>query len=59
MTDKPQTMLELIMAMAAADGKKGKITLEEFTRIRREGTEEELVEAVERMMAAGGYENLE
>lgn len=40
---------------ASAEG----ITLEEFTRIRNEGTPEEIQEAVERMEAAGGYDNLE
>lgn len=35
------------------------LTVEEFTRIRNEGTEEELIEALEKMEAAGGYENLE
>ncbi len=35
------------------------ITLEEFTRIRNSGTPEEIAEAVERMEAAGGYDNLE
>lgn len=36
-----------------------KITLEEFTRIRRDGTPDEVQEAIERMEAAGGYDNLE
>lgn len=36
-----------------------RLTKEEFGRIRREGTEEELIEAVARMESAGGYENLE
>lgn len=35
------------------------ITLEEFAYIRRNGTPEEIQEAVERMEAAGGYDNLE
>lgn len=35
------------------------LTVEEFTRIRNYGTEEELQEALEKMEAAGGYENLE
>ena len=35
------------------------LTIEEFTRIRNYGTEEELQEALEKMEAAGGYENLE
>lgn len=34
-------------------------TVEEFTRIRNFGTEEELQEALEKMEAAGGYDNLE
>ena len=34
------------------------LTLEEFTDIRNNGSEEEIAEAVERMMAQGGYENL-
>ena len=35
-----------------------KITKEKFKMIRNSGSEEELIEAVEKMMAAGGYENL-
>jgi hypothetical protein len=35
------------------------ITLEEFTEIRRNGSPEELSDAVARMEAAGGYDNLE
>lgn len=52
-----RTMLDFINAAVEAE-RNGGITLEEFTRIRRHGTEEELIEAVERMNAAGGYENL-
>lgn len=52
-----KTMLDFIME--AAQKKDGKITLEEWTNIRRYGTPEEIAEAVERMEAAGGYENLE
>lgn len=52
------SMLDFITAAAEAE-RKGGITLEEFTRIRRHGTEEEIAEAVERMNAAGGYDNLE
>lgn len=52
-----RTMLDFIDAAIEAE-RKGGITKEEFTRIRRYGTEEELIEAVERMNAAGGYENL-
>lgn len=39
--------------------RKRQITKEEFTYIRRYGTKEELIKAVERMNAAGGYDNLE
>ena len=53
-----RSMLDFIMASVEAE-RKGGITKEEFTRIRRYGTEEELIEAVEKMNAAGGYDNLE
>lgn len=53
-----RSMLDFITAAAEAE-RKGGITLEEWTRIRRTGTPEEIAEAVERMEAAGGYENLE
>ena len=43
-------------AIKAAEN--GTITKEEFKRIRNSGSEEELIEAVEKMIAAGGYENL-
>lgn len=52
------SMMDFINAAVEAE-RKGGITLEEFTRIRRYGTEEEIREAVERMNAAGGYDNLE
>lgn len=51
-----KSMLDFIMAAAEAEGKA--ITLKEWTEIRRHGTPEEIAEAVERMEAAGGYENL-
>lgn len=53
-----RSMLDFITAAAEAE-RRGGITKKEFTRIRRHGTEEELIEAVERMNAAGGYDNLE
>lgn len=53
-----RTMLDFITAAAEAE-RKGGITKEEFTRIRRYGSEEEVADAVERMLAAGGYDNLE
>ncbi|MCR4870369.1 MAG: hypothetical protein K5859_03605 [Atopobiaceae bacterium] len=58
MADNRKTMLDFIMAAAEAE-RKGGITLEEWTDIRRNGTPEEIAEAVERMAAAGGYDNLE
>ena len=53
-----RSMLDFITAAAEAE-RNGGITLEEWTRIRRNGTPEEIAEAVERMEAAGGYDNLE
>lgn len=53
-----KTMLDYIMAAAEAN-RKGGITLKEWIHIRRHGTPEEIEDAVERMMAAGGYDNLE
>ena len=53
-----RTMLDFITAAAEAE-RKGGITLEEWIHIRRNGTPEEIAEAVERMEAAGGYDNLE
>ena len=53
-----RTILDFITAAAEAE-RRGGITLEEFIHIRRHGTEEELIDAVERMNAAGGYDNLE
>ena len=55
---RSRTMLDFIMASAEAE-QRGGITLAEFTEIRRHGTPEEIQEAVERMEAAGGYDNLE
>lgn len=53
-----KTMLDFILAANEA-ARKGGITLEEWTNIRRNGTPEEIAEAVVRMEAAGGYDNLE
>lgn len=53
-----RSMLDFINAAVEAE-RKGGITKEEFIRIRRYGTEEELIDAVEKMNAAGGYDNLE
>jgi hypothetical protein len=53
------TVLDFIMASAEAEREGRKITKEEFTYIRNHGTKEEIQEAVEKMEAAGGYDNLE
>ena len=53
---KRTSMLDFIMMMSDQENKP--LTREEFTRIRRHGTPEEISEAVERMMAQGGYDCL-
>lgn len=53
-------ILDYINIMIAAEEKKGeKITYDEWCHIRRNGTPEEIEEAVERMMNQGGYDCLE
>jgi hypothetical protein len=53
-------IMDWINAMVATESRKGKaITYEEWCDIRHNGSPEELEEAVERMMAQGGYENLD
>lgn len=56
-----RTMMDFINATIEIERRKesGVITLEEWTEIRRNGSPEEIAEAVERMEAAGGYDNLE
>lgn len=53
------TMMDYINQMIEREQAGDTITLEEWTRIRNNGTPEEIQEAVERMEAAGGYDNLE
>lgn len=53
-SSKGISLLDFLMANFS-----GKITIEEFTRIRNFGSEEEIAEAVARMEAAGGYDALE
>lgn len=53
-----RTMLDFIEAAARAE-KQGKITLEEFSAAMRSGDESRIEDAVERMEAAGGYDNLD
>ena len=55
---RDKTMLDFINACLAAE-EKDEITRDEFTYIRNHGTPDEIAEAVERMEAAGGYDNLE
>lgn len=43
----------------AIQSENSKITYDEWCQIRRSGTPEEIAEAVTRMEAAGGYDNLE
>ena len=50
--------MDFINASIAAASGEAKITYDEWCKVRREGTPEEIEEAVERMMAQGGYENL-
>lgn len=53
-----KSMLDFINAAIIAE-REGGITYEEWCDIRRNGTSEEIADAVERMTAAGGYDNLE
>lgn len=52
-----RSMMDFINATIEAQSKGG-ITYEEWCGIRRTGTPEEIEAAVERMEAAGGYDNL-
>ncbi len=54
---RQRSMMDFINAAVEAE-RQGGITMEEWCDIRRNGTPEEIAEAVERMEAAGGYENL-
>lgn len=52
-------ILDYIDMMIAAEEKKEKeLTYDEWCEIRRNGDPDEIAEAVERMMAQGGYDNL-
>ena len=51
------TVLDFINKRIEASANK-ELTYEEWCNIRRTGSPEEIAEAVERMMAQGGYENL-
>lgn len=51
-----KSMLDYINAMQLAEDK---LTLEEWTRIRNNGTPDEIEEAVRKMEDQGGYDALE
>ena len=55
-----KTMLDVINELVALEKAKerGTLTYDEWCHIRNNGTPEEIAEAVERMEAQGGYENL-
>lgn len=59
MAKKPRTILDFIMASAKVEAEEDTLTLEEWTRIRRNSDPEEIAAAIERMEAAGGYDCLE
>lgn len=53
-------VLDWINQQISMEGRGRKcITYDEWCRIRRTGSTEELEEAVERMMQQGGYDNLD
>lgn len=52
-----RTLLDFINATITAENTGG-ITYEEWCDIRRNGTPDEIAEAVERMESQGGYDNL-
>lgn len=52
-------MMDWINRAIEAEGRKEEqLTYEEWCEIRRNGNPDEIAEAVERMMAQGGYYNL-
>ena len=53
-----KSVLDFINTAVEAE-RKGGITYDEWCYIRNHGSEAEIAEAVERMEATGGYENLE
>lgn len=55
-TKTGKSMMDFINKMIESEN--SELTKEKFKMIRNSGSEEELIEAVEKMMAAGGYENL-
>lgn len=52
-----KSLMDFINASISAEAEGG-ITYEEWCEVRRNGSPEEISEAVERMEAAGGYDNL-
>jgi hypothetical protein len=55
MAKKTMSLLELV----EMQDKLSKLTKREFNRIRNHGTEEELMDAIERMNEVGGYDALD
>ena len=58
---KQKSMMDFINASIRIEERKANgdtITYDEWCDIRRNGSPEEIAEAVERMNAAGGYDNL-
>lgn len=54
-----RTILDYVNHMIDVESRKGKeLTYKEWCEIRRSGDEDAIAEAVERMMAQGGYDNL-
>ena len=56
-----RTMMDWVNTVIKIEERKANgdtLTYEEWCRIRRTGSPEEIAEAVERMNAAGGYDNL-
>lgn len=53
------TMLDVINSIIEEEQKGKLITRKEFAEAMRSGDEERKIEAVEKMEAAGGYDNLE
>ena len=56
---KQRSVLDYIESMIKIESGNAPITYDEWCDIRRNGSPEEIAEAVERMELAGGYENLE
>jgi hypothetical protein len=56
---KQRSVLDYIESMIKIESGNAPISYDEWCYIRRNGSPDEIAEAVERMELAGGYENLE